>query len=223
MRLTEIYRKLLSVYGSQGWWPVSNSFEPPEWEICVGAILTQNTAWSNVEKALSNLKFSGLTKPEHILNLRNAQLEKIIRPAGFYRQKAQRLRMFAKFVSDFGSFGHFLQTVTRQQLLELNGIGPETADSILLYACGRLLFVIDGYTKRFYSRFFGREISEYDELQQIFHNSLPRDVEVYKEFHALIVRLSKSVCRKRPICKDCVLSKGCLYFISQKSGNPSKA
>jgi endonuclease-3 related protein len=215
MDLLPLYKKLLYHFGPQGWWPTNNNFRPKFWEICVGAILTQNTAWTAVQKALTNFVLSNCTTPKSILFLKKKELEKIVRPAGFYTQKAERLRTFSKFVLSFGNFKKFLKSVKRDELLKLPGIGPETADCILLYACNRAVFVIDKYTKRFYSRYFGKNISNYNKLQKIFQKSLPKDVKIYKEFHALIVALAKHYCKKVPICSRCPLfnckSQKCSY------------
>jgi len=192
MTPAELYEKLLERFGEQGWWPMSNGFEPPEWEVCVGAILTQNTNWKNVEKALENLKKSGVISPDDIIKIEKSKLEQIIRPSGFYRQKAERLRIFADFVLGFGPFKKFSESVTRVQLLKVKGLGPETADSILLYALNRPVFVIDAYTKRICRMLNISKSQNYEELRSFFENSLPKDVKVYKELHALIVELGKN-------------------------------
>lgn len=185
------YEKLLKEYGPQAWWPMRRGFSPKEWEVCVGAILTQNTNWRNVEKALDNLIKSNVVTPEATLKTSSRRLEQLVRPSGFYKQKAERLKTLAKFVLSYGSFSDF-KRVERQELLKVKGVGPETADSILLYACGRPFFVIDAYTKRF-ARSLGMKPADYETLRAHFESRLPKDVALYKEFHALIVEWGKPV------------------------------
>ncbi len=210
--LMKIYDALLSHFGNQNWWPANRNFESGEWEICIGAVLTQNTNWRNVEKALDNLSKNKKTTIVSILETPIEELKKIIRPAGFYNQKAERLKIFSKFVLKFGSLESFLKNVKREELLKLKGIGPETADSILLYAGNRAYFVVDAYTKRVFSRFGFIDVNEkYETIRKFFEENLPRDVEIYKEFHALIVELAKNFCRKKPVCDRCPLLEMCLY------------
>jgi len=183
--LMRIYKGLLKKHGKQNWWPTltNNKFE-----ICIGAILTQNTNWKNVEKALDNLIRDNTIDPDKIVEMPTKRLERLVRPSGFFRQKAKRLKEFSKFVLTYGSFERFLSNVTRDELLSVNGIGKETADSILLYACGKPLFVVDKYTRELLSEHnFIDGDEEYDEIKNIFESSLPKDVELYKHFHALIV------------------------------------
>jgi endonuclease-3 related protein len=210
MRLLEIYQRLLERFGKQDWWPVSNGFSPPEWEVCLGAILTQNTNWKNVERALENLKAEKIVTPIDIIKTKTPQLEKAVMPSGFYRQKGRRLQIFADFVLGFGDFRLFSNRVTREQLINVPGLGPETADSILLYALGRPVFVIDAYTKRIFTRLGFAKKKRYEEWRLFFESRLPKDVGVYKEFHALIVELAKSSCRPKPLCEDCVLNSHCI-------------
>jgi endonuclease-3 related protein len=188
--LTKIYASLLKEFGRQEWWPMKRSFRPKEWEVCVGAILTQNTNWKNVERALDSMLRNNLVTPDSLLEIKNEKLEEIIRSSGFYKQKAQRLKTFSKFVLGFGSFANFKKSVERSELLKVKGIGPETCDSILLYACGRPCFVIDAYTKRF-AKSLGIRRNGYESLREYFESRLPKDVELYKEFHALIVERGK--------------------------------
>lgn len=205
-KLLNIYKILLNYFGEQNWWPLRYGFEPKNFEVCIGAILTQNTGWQNVEKALQNLKKNGCTSVQDFINIKKSDLETIIKPSGFYKQKAERLKIFAEFINGFGSFENFLKSVSREQLLSIKGIGPETADSILLYACNRPEFVIDAYTKRFYARFFHQirpYHSDYKTLKNLFEKNLPQDLKIYKEFHALIVKLAKDFCRKKPNCDGC--------------------
>jgi endonuclease-3 related protein len=185
----KIYKMLLKKYGHQNWWPMSGQFVPKQFEVCVGAILTQNTNWRNVEKALENLIKAKKVSAESMAKTSLPLLEKLIRPSGFYRQKARRLKEFSKFVCDFDGF---YKNVTREQLLAVKGIGRETADSILLYACNKPYFVVDAYTRRLLSEMkliSGKE--DYDEIRKMFEKNLPTDVNTYKEFHALIVEHGK--------------------------------
>ena len=189
--LLGIYRSLLKEFGPQDWWPAHRSFKPEEWEICAGAILTQNTNWKNVERALDNLSRNKVISPEATLKTSIPKLEELVRPSGFYRQKAERLKTLAQFVLSFGSFDEFSKKVERSELLKVRGVGSETCDSILLYACGRPHFVIDAYTRRLV-RALGIKIkTDYESLKAHFEKNLPEDVALYKEFHALIVRWGK--------------------------------
>ncbi|MBI5061838.1 MAG: endonuclease III domain-containing protein [Candidatus Aenigmarchaeota archaeon] len=207
--LDNIYKKLLDHFGPQGWWPTSNSCETPEWEVCVGAILTQNTNWSNVEKALNELKKNETLEPHKITKMKQEKLEQMIRSSGFYTQKADRLKRFARFVLDKGSVQDFLKNVTREELIAFNGIGRETADSMLLYACGRKYFVVDAYTKRIFNRLGLVKMDDYEEIRKFLEQNLPNNIKIYKEFHALIVKLGKTHCKKEPVCKTCPLTKIC--------------
>jgi len=192
MDLMKLYEKLLKDYGKQDWWPVIRPFVPREWEVCAGAILTQNTNWKNVEKALDNMKSENLLTPESVLETPRETLERIIRPSGFYRQKAERLKTLAGFIMGFGSFNDFRKKVRRSELLGVKGIGPETADSILLYACGRPCFVIDAYTRRLVKSLKIETKTDYESLRKFFEDSLPKDPGLYREFHALIVEWGKA-------------------------------
>lgn len=177
-----------------------------KWEICIGALLTQNTNWKNVEKALANLKAAKVLAPQRIATMPLPKLQALIRPSGFYRQKAARLKALAKFALSFDSLNDFFKTATREQLLAIKGIGPETADSILLYACGKPYFIVDAYTRRTLARMkfiSGKE--SYGGLQNMFHAALPRSVRLYKDFHALIVEHAKRSCKKKPECGTCGL------------------
>jgi len=198
--IAALYKDLHSQFGPLKWWHGSS------WQICVGTILTQNTNWNNVEKALANMKTARIISPQKICATSLPALQKLIKPSGFYRQKAARLKTFSRFALSFPSLNNFFRNVTREQLLALNGIGPESADSILLYACGKPYFVIDAYTRRLLCRLKiinGKE--SYGELQSMFHNALPRSVKRYKEFHALIVEHAKQSCKKEPLCETCIL------------------
>jgi len=185
-----LYKKLFKKHGKQNWWPISNQFKPAELEICVGTILTQNTSWKNVEKALTNLKKQGLLTAEDIIKTDTKKLEKAIKPSGFYKQKAQRLKTLCKFILTYK--GDFYKQVEREELLSLKGVGKETADSILLYACNKPFFVIDTYTRRLLS-FIGliKGDEDYDKIQKLCESKLPKDIKLYQEFHALIVEEGK--------------------------------
>lgn len=192
-KLLELYAKLDSELGTRDWkqeWPAETPYE-----VAIGAVLTQNTNWKNAEKAIANLRREGLINRKKILETRNAKLETLIRPAGYYRQKAKRLKLMTK------TYGRLLEmdnlAEMRRLLLETHGIGKETADSILLYAFGRPVFVIDAYTKRFCKKFFRKEWENYDDCQRFFEKNLPKDAELYKEYHALIVEWAKRQKTKR--------------------------
>jgi len=203
-KLLEIYRRLYHAFGPQRWWPGETPFE-----IAVGAILTQNTNWGNVEKAIDNLKRDKALNVESINNMKTEKLASLIKPAGYFNVKAKRLKAFISFLTNeyHGSLKRMkkeeMQTL-RVRLLQVHGVGPETADSILLYALEKPVFVIDAYTKRILSRHILMEYDKsYEEFQKIFHSSLKRDVKFFNEYHALFVRLGKTYCRKKPICKGC--------------------
>ena len=192
----------------EGDWPRSGAFQPPEFEIVVGALLTQNTRWRNVEKALLRLVGSGLVSAAAVAATPLEQLQHRIKGCGYYRQKARRLQGISGFICNFS--GNFYRKIDRRSLLALEGIGPETADAILLYACNRPHFVVDAYTRRIFTR-YGTLAAEvgYAEMQQFFHRRLPPQVDLYKGFHALIVEHGKQTCRSRPRCEACVLRTGC--------------
>jgi endonuclease-3 related protein len=202
--LLSIYKTLHTHFGPQGWWPADPG-PLRQWEVCVGAILTQNTNWKNVEKALVNLKQSKALSPYAIAKMRVSRLENLIRPSGFYKQKAKRLKEFAKF---FLLRNSNLDKVTREDLLAINGIGRETADSILLYACGKPYFVIDTYTRRLLAKFeIAAGDEDYDELRTLFETNLPPRTKLYNEYHALIVALGKGMCKDVPCCGECSYAK----------------
>ncbi len=211
--LIKIFQTLEKAYPSpKGWphgeWPLSEKFKPLRLEVVVGAILTQNVNWRNVEKALSRMIEEQLVEADCIERCPQAFLEDTIRSAGFYRQKAKRLKGIAQFILAYP--GEFYSEVRREELLSIPGIGPETADSILLYACDRPHFVVDAYTLRLFTRYgFLSRKGSYQEVQQFFESHLPADVPLYKRFHALIVEHAKQICRKTPVCKDCVFRTEC--------------
>lgn len=205
--LKSIYKKLYTSFGPQDWWPGDTAFE-----VAVGAILTQNTNWRNVEKAIGNLKKAGLLNPRKMYTVSNRQLAKFIRPAGYYNIKAKRLKSFMDFLmknhhGDIRKMSSVDLDSLRKQLLSVNGIGPETADSILLYALDKPIFVIDAYTKRILLRHhLIEDDATYDQMQGLFMNSLNREVKLFNEYHALLVRLGKEFCLKNdPRCHICPL------------------
>jgi len=205
--LLRIYQRLYSAFGPQHWWPGETPFE-----VMVGAVLTQNTNWANVERAIARLKRAGLLEPGRLAGCPERLLARLIRPAGYFNVKARRLRAFMDWyrsrVGDrpLTALRGVRTARLREELLSIPGIGPETADSILLYALGRRVFVVDAYTLRVLSRhgLIGPGAS-YDRVQRLFHEVLPRSTRLYNEYHALLVRLGKSVCRPRPACDRCPL------------------
>ncbi|MCW6161361.1 MAG: endonuclease III domain-containing protein [Candidatus Micrarchaeales archaeon] len=207
-----LYKILLRHFGFRSWWPGETQFE-----IIAGAILTQQTSWSNVEKAITNLKSHGALDPAKIASMPEERLQKLIRSSGFYRQKAKRLKAVSKhIISSSGSVKAFLskdKAALRKELLSMDGIGPETADSVLLYAAGKRIFVVDAYTKRIMSRLYGTNPKiGYDELQSHFHAELPKSVSIYKDMHAQLVELGKNYCKTKPECSPCPLKGGCKYY-----------
>jgi endonuclease-3 related protein len=206
-RLNLIYKKLYSFFGPQHWWPAESSFE-----VIVGAILTQNTSWLNAERAIANLEKRKLLNPHKLYRLSDKRLASLIMPAGYYNIKARRLKNFLIFL--FKSYKGKLKNMSlrdtqelRQELLSVNGIGPETADSILLYALDKAVFVVDAYTQRVLLRHrLIRNNASYDEIQNLFMKNLKNKVKLFNEYHALLVRLGKEFCLKgRPKCEVCPL------------------
>jgi endonuclease-3 related protein len=210
-RLREIYTLLYAHFGPQHWWPGDTPFE-----VIVGAILTQNTAWTNVEKAMGNLACAGLLEPERMRRAREERVAELVRPSGYYHLKAKKLKAFVRFLYDHhgGELSHLFETDVerlREELLAVYGIGPETADSIILYAANRPLFVVDAYTRRIAARLgLARDDASYDELQRLFMGHLPRETPLYNEYHALLVALGKNMCLKTtPRCAACPLRGLC--------------
>ncbi len=204
--LNKVYERLLDAYGPQDWWPGDSPFE-----VIVGAILTQNTSWTNVEKAIINLKGRGLLTHEGLRNIDAEALAGLIRPSGYFNLKAKRLKAFIGFLFErfYGDldlmFDMDLKTL-RHYLLKINGIGPETADSILLYAGNYPIFVVDAYTKRIFSRLtLISNDCKYSEVQNYFMECLEEDVRLFNEYHALIVVHAKQHCKKKPLCRTCPL------------------
>ena len=204
--LLQIYQRMLDVLGPQQWWPGETPFE-----VVIGAILTQNTNWSNVKKAIKNLKVAGKLSPEGIHELGLAELAQLIRPSGFFNVKARRIKsfidwLFSKYDGKLSQmFDQDLQRL-RGELLTIKGIGPETADSVLLYAGDLPTFVVDAYTHRIFSRHgFIPEESTYDEMKSFFEENLPNDVKLFNEYHALLVNIGKTFCKPKQICEPCPL------------------
>jgi endonuclease-3 related protein len=208
--LRVIYRRLVRRFGHAGWWPGETPFE-----ICLGAILVQNTSWTNVERALGRLRRAGRLSFDGLHPLSAARMAGLIRSSGTYRVKARRVRAFLDFLGEAyqGRVEAMREEdpwVLRRRLLAVHGIGRETADSIVLYAAGLPLFVVDAYTRRIFSRLgFVEGGLGYDEIQRFFMDRLPRDAALYNDYHAQIVRLGKDVCRPRPRCDECPLDALC--------------
>ena len=207
-QLKQIYDLLIERFGPQDWWPGDTPFE-----VIVGAILTQNTNWTNVEKAIANLKKAKVLSPDKLHRLDIKKLAELIRPAGYFNIKAARLKNFINwFFENYSGKLKNLEGIPtadlRQQLLSIKGVGPETADSILLYALNRLVFVVDAYTARIASRHHLIEKdADYHQIQEVFESNLPNDVELFNEYHALLVRLGKDFCRPAPRCEICPLNQ----------------
>ncbi len=216
MRLLTVYQHFYRAYGPQHWWPGETPFE-----IMVGAVLTQNTAWSNVEKAIANLVAADALSVSAINQLSPSELAELIRPAGYFNVKAKRLQNYCAWYQAAGGFEvlqHWSDHDLRVALLAVNGVGPETADDIMLYAFERPVFVIDAYTRRIFQRlgvFTGGEgyetlRSEFEtRLAREFKEDLPARIQMFNEYHALIVRHAKEACRTKPACSQCCLRKQC--------------
>jgi endonuclease-3 related protein len=207
-KLFDIYQVLYTHYGRQHWWPGDSAFE-----IMVGAVLTQNTAWINVEKAINNLKQADALTAEAIVNAPAKHLAEWLRPSGYFNVKARRLQAYCQWLLAEGGEGELARRDTdtlRRELLSVHGIGPETADDILLYAFDRPVFVIDAYTRRLFSRLGLIDGSEpYEVLRALFENTLASDPQLFNEYHALIVIHAKDTCRPRPRCDQCCLAGQC--------------
>jgi len=207
--LDEYYNALFTHFGPQHWWPAKTPFE-----VIVGAILTQNTSWSNVEKAISSLRAAHLLSPRAISQVPLRRLERLVRPSGYFRQKARKLKAFCEFlrIEYRGSLRRMFATPTvvlRAKLLGVFGIGPETADSILLYAGGHPVFVVDAYTKRMLARHgWADQNAQYEDIRWMFEREFPGDTGRFNEFHALIVHTGKQFCLTRdPLCHACPLGR----------------
>ena len=234
MRATflSIYSRLLAAYGAQGWWPLPSkaggkgfdargyhpgSYDWPRsargrFEVVLGSILTQNTAWTNADMALRQLHRARTTTPRQILLCPTSRLARLVRSSGYFNQKAKKLKAVAAVFSRPGALTPG-SAPSREQLLALWGVGRETADSILLYAFGQAVFVVDAYTRRIFTRLGALDGNEtYDGIQAVFHGRLPRRAALYNEMHALVVEHAKRHCRSRPVCPGCPISRSCRYF-----------
>jgi endonuclease III related protein len=230
-KLQQIYEILYNSYGHQGWWPVTPNYcraneitpiyginpknEHQKFEILIGAILTQNTQWQpNVVRAIENLNKNHLIDIDELSKIKKEKLAPLMKSAGYFNQKAERLILFSRFVKRRG-MKSLIKTETaelRNELLSLKGIGPETADSMILYAFDKPIFVIDAYTKRIFSRIgLCKEDVKYEELQELLHNNLEKDANVFNEYHALLVEHAKRYCKKKPECNECPLRTMCDY------------
>lgn len=218
--LRSYYEAMFSRLGPRRWWPAKTPLE-----VIVGAILTQNTAWSNVERAIANLRCEGVLALKAIERAQPARLARLIRPSGYFRQKARKLKAFARFLRNEhgGSLRRMFRGSTthlRERLLAVHGIGPETADSILLYAGNHPVFVVDAYTRRILERHqLVRPHATYEEIRGLFETNLTPDPSLYNEYHALLVEVGKEWCRARnPRCSDCPLGR----FLPQSSSGEDR-
>lgn len=208
--LYHIYEKLRNHFGHQNWWPGDTRFE-----VIIGAILTQNTNWGNVEKAINNLKKQALFSPAGIIELKNDTLGRLIKSSGYYNRKAEKLKLICEYLmekcgGDLDRFAEVPTDTLREELLSIKGIGPETADSILLYAFDRPLFVVDRYTIRSLNRIgLINENAKYDDVQQLFMKNLPHETKLFNDFHAQLVALGKHFCKPKPQCEFCPLGDIC--------------
>ncbi len=229
MPIKTIYTQLHSRFGNQNWWPVTLDNETiPKYhkniklnqkqklEICFGSILTQNTNWKNVEKTIVQLNKNQLIDINKIIKIDNKTLAEKIKSSGYYNQKAIKLKNFCLFLKNNYNknieklFSNSITTL-RNKLLSINGIGPETADSIILYAAKKPIFVVDAYTKRIMNR-IGFKENTYDELQNLFMNNLNSDEKSFNEYHALLVELGKNICKKKLLCDQCPINNMCNYY-----------
>jgi endonuclease-3 related protein len=229
--LRSVYKRLLAFYGHQGWWPIVNPStsrseyhvgaprnESDFFEIAVGAILTQNISWKNVDTAMTSLKSREILDAASLRNISAAKLAGIIRPTGYYNQKAKKIK---NFLAWYGRYNYDYRTLCRKEpgelrdeLLAINGIGPETADSILLYALNVGIFVVDAYTKRIFTRQgFLTGNRKYEEIQELFHRYFKGTAPENNEYHALIVAHGKNFCKKKPLCDTCCLQSLCGKYI----------
>lgn len=220
--LVAIYDELYGFYGPQHWWPTQTG---SQWEIMVGAVLTQRTSWRNAALALDNVAAAwgnnGLVDPQFMLDASDSDLREVLRPAGHYQSKPRKLRGLARFVLDVGGIDRLTHSeeetvVLRGRLLQVWGIGPETADAILLYALKRPTFVADAYALRLASRWgLLQPDASYEVIQKLFMDNLPHDVSLFNEYHALMVQHGKQLCQPRPICVACPLNRRLLLDVKQ--------
>jgi len=211
--LLNIYQQLLACYGPQNWWPAQEPFE-----VIVGAILTQSAAWGNVEKAITNLKSAEALSSKTLRQMPLSELARLIYPCGYYNAKALKLKAFAHWLGRYDdNLDRLFTTDTyclRQQLLSVHGIGQETADSIILYAANKPVFVIDAYTRRIINRIgLAPDRNSYAAYQALFMDNLPADTQLFNEYHALLVCLAKNVCRSHPLCPQCCLNNICHCYV----------
>ncbi|MBI2653870.1 endonuclease III domain-containing protein [Candidatus Woesearchaeota archaeon] len=227
-KLLKIYNSLHSHFGLQNWWPVTEESkihpeysggpknEKQQLEVIFGAILTQNTSWKNVEKAIAELNKNNLIDIKKINEIEHQKLARIIKSSVYHNQKAKKLKNFCNFLlrNYNGNLRRLFKKNVgelRKELLSVNGIGPETADSIILYAAKKPIFVIDAYTKRIIHR-VGYNEKTYDELQKLFMQNLPNSERLFNECHALLVELGKNICKKKPLCVECPINMHCNYY-----------
>jgi len=210
--LQNIYHQLMDAYGPQHWWPAQEPFE-----VMVGAILTQSAAWLNVEKAIANLKAAKALSPQALRRCSLPEIATLIHPCGYYNAKARKLKSLAHWLGEYcdDNLGRLFADSAeqlRQQLLSIWGIGQETADSIILYAANKPVFVIDAYTRRIINRIgLAPDSNSYTAYQSLFMDNLPADAGLFNEYHALLVYLGKNVCRSRPLCWQCCLRSICQF------------
>lgn len=212
-KLLDLYHQLRAEHGTLKWWPADTPFE-----VALGAILTQATAWRNVVKAIDNLKAADAFTPEQIHAISQDELERLLRPSGYFRMKTKKVRAFVEHIVKRPMQVMFEQDVPelREELLSIYGVGPETADSIILYAAEKPSFVVDTYTYRLLSRLGWVEGNfHYARLRALFMDNLPHEVELFNEYHALIVRHGARVCQKTPQCQACGLQSVCDYFLNR--------
>ena len=218
--LTEVFRRLYESFGPQHWWPAETRFE-----MIIGAILTQSAAWTNVEKAIANLKEAQVLEPAALRRMPISQLARLVHPSGYFNTKARKIKAFVEYLGQrYGDDLNALFTqdiaALRTDLLSIYGIGEETADSIVLYAAHRPAFVIDAYTRRIISRIgLAPDEDSYGTYQLIFTEHLPPDPELFNEYHALLVAHGKNICRKKPLCSKCCLNSLCAYCQQQGQVN----
>lgn len=213
LTLQNVYDRLLAEHGPQGWWPAETPFE-----VMVGAILTQNTAWTNVERAIEALKARQWLSAEMLVQREHAELAEVLRPVGYFNVKTRRLQAFCHWYLEMGGYP-VLETwptpALRGALLGVTGVGPETADDIVLYAFERPVFVIDAYTRRLFGRLglgpADPDRAAYDTWRDYFERHLPSDAGLFNEYHALIVKQGKDICRPKPYCSACALRASCAF------------
>jgi len=215
-QITNIYKTLLKSYGTQGWWPLNSKYieenttkeltEEEKFEIILGAILTQNSSWKNVETSLNNLRKHNLLNKNNIQKTTTEKLANLIKSSGYYNQKARKIKIFCNWLNS-------KEELNRENLLKIWGIGPETVDSILLYSYRKPIFVIDAYTKRIFSRLgLLKEKETYENIQELFMSNLKKDHKLFNEFHALIVEHAKQKCKTKPQCSSCCLKRKCKLY-----------